>query len=86
MARLIDLRVARLERRAPPVNDLTKLTDEKLHVRLMASLREKIADPASSPEQVSRARRMLNLPWSRRCSEWSMDDLLFFRDEAHRDD
>ncbi len=86
MAKIIELRVAKLEARfpSPPEFDLRRMTDAELHELLFASLRRTVSDPTSSFEQVQRARRMLNQPWG--MPDWSVEDLVFLCREAHKDD
>jgi hypothetical protein len=85
-AKIIEARVRRLEQATPQVNDLSHFTDEELHEALLAIMRAKVGDPATPPEAVRRAERMLALPWGRPWHEWETADLSFFHDEAHRED
>jgi hypothetical protein len=86
MGKNIDLRVRRLERRLPTGPDLSSYTWEELLERLFETQRQVIADPASPPEAVRRAERLMALPWGTPCSEWPTEDFYFFSDEARRHD
>ena len=83
----MESRIIWLERQTPSAAvDLRRVSDEELRQALFSKLRQKIANPASTVEQVQRARRMLALPWGQPTGEWTTDDLTFLCDEAHHDD
>jgi hypothetical protein len=70
MAKGFEHRVAKLERRTPtPASlDLSRMTEEESTAAMLEGLRQILADPRSSPEELRHASgRTASPPWRARC-------------------
>jgi hypothetical protein len=77
-------RIARLETETAQKPDLSEVSDEDLHARLVEILQKEIADPDTPEGERIYAARLLALPWDRELREWTREEQDVFFDAGDR--